>query len=170
MLYRGKMIILHSQMKAVQEYTIGKLHASLFRFQFIIHFSKSQKFFVVVPPLHTPEPYYSSRFPPIHSWFDENTLAVGWGSSIIVMGIEVVKNEIEPTKHGFKRGHILHKFRLDNLRVSIAGISYVQDSTNIRGWKEIVVFGIKVTDQKQNHESDESAVGCYMRILIMILN
>uniref|UniRef100_A0AC34QSB8 Uncharacterized protein n=2 Tax=Panagrolaimus sp. JU765 TaxID=591449 RepID=A0AC34QSB8_9BILA len=61
---------------------------------------KVKKSLVLVQTLRTPEPYFSSRFPPVHSWFDENTLAIGWASSVVVCKVKTPKVDDNLTKNG----------------------------------------------------------------------
>ncbi|KAE9549796.1 hypothetical protein FO519_006990 [Halicephalobus sp. NKZ332] len=115
---------------------------------------KLHKLLILIQPLHTPEPYYSSRFPPQHSWFDENTLAIGWGSTVIVAGIKMVSEQNETS---MKKIEVINRVRLNNIH--IAGISFTTNPISKNGernWKEIAIFGIKIIEQKKEKVDEES--------------
>lgn len=110
----------------------------------------------MVQPLHNSEPYYSSRFPPHHSWFNDHTLAVGWGNTITVVGLKHVVPE--PNAAPIKRIEIVHQFQLPNFHV--AGVSFtvnpVRDGE--KNWKEISLFGIKIVEQKSEKNDSASTI------------
>lgn len=42
--------------------------------------------------VHKVESFFSSKLPPMHSWLDSRTLAIGWGNSVVVSMISVRKH------------------------------------------------------------------------------
>jgi hypothetical protein len=129
-----------------------------------IYDCKLGRFLVLIQPLHSPEKYFSSRFPPLHSWFDDDTIAIGWGTNVVVAGVKYVQQE-QPPAIPIKRVEVLHRLKLNNFHV--AGVSFTiqpQPTTEKkeRKWKEIVIFGIKLCENKRksgdNFDDTASAI------------
>uniref|UniRef100_A0A914QGA6 HECT domain-containing protein n=1 Tax=Panagrolaimus davidi TaxID=227884 RepID=A0A914QGA6_9BILA len=110
-----------------------------------IYDCKLGRFLVLIRPLHNSEKYFSSRFPPLHSCFDHDTIAFGWGTNVVVA--------------------VLHRLKLNNFHV--AGVSFTIQPQSTpekkeRKWKEIVIFGIKLRENKRksgdNFDDTASAI------------
>ncbi|KAI1704545.1 hypothetical protein DdX_14179 [Ditylenchus destructor] len=95
-----------------------------------IYDTKLSRTITLVQPLHKTEAYYSSKFPPRHSWLSSETLCIGWANTICVLLI-TTKRRISTTNTsswnigsttGPKHGQILHRWILPDFFV--AGISY----------------------------------------------
>ncbi|KAI1703351.1 vacuolar protein sorting-associated protein 41 like protein [Ditylenchus destructor] len=90
-----------------------------------IYDTKLSRTITLVQPLHKTEAYYSSKFPPRHSWLNSETLCIGWANTICVLLI-TTKRRISTTNTmslnmagtpGPKHGQILHRFHQNiNLR------------------------------------------------------